>query len=157
MSTSNYVQNGAGLAYSSQSLLRLSPDRPPPRHGEMVEDGESLELLSPRPDVLIVDWRVNGALLGISCGPGLELELVGDLNDILEISCELDMELVGGLKGTCMLDMVLDLEGTYKLDMELVLDLEGTCMLDMELVGDLKESCILAEISYELDMVLVVE
>ena len=136
-----------------------------------MEDGESLELLSPRLDVLLVDWRVNGALLGISCGLGLELDLVGDLNDILEISCELDMELVGDLKGTCMLDMGLDLEGTYKLDMELVLDLEGTCMLDMgmlgdlegtcmldmEVVEDLKESCILAEISYELDMELAVE
>ena len=50
---------------------------------------------------------------------------------------------MGDLKGTCMLDMGLDLE--------------GTCMLDMEVVGDLKESCILAEISYELDMELVVE
>ena len=110
-----------------------------------MEDGESLELLFPLMDVFLVDWRVNGALLGISCGLGLELELVGDLNDILEISCELDMELVGDLKGTCMLDM------------ELVLDLEGTCMLDMEVVEDLKESCILAEISYELDMELVVE
>ena len=132
MSASDYIRNGAGLAYSSQLPLRLSPDGEPPQHGEMVEEEECQELLFSRLDILRMNWRVNGVLVGISCGLGLEVELVGDLNDMLvEISCELDMELVG--------------------------DLVGTCMLDMELKGDLEGTCILAEISYELDMELVVE